>query len=284
MQILKKNLLAFGIIVGVSVGGVVTLNQTAHALADKVVAKVDGVEIWQSELAFAKIEIGSELARVPVIERDAVLLRYVIDIHLMAAAAKKDKLDSLANFKKRQAYYQLKALKDSYVEKAVNGTVGDAQARKIYDKIFGSKKEKIEVRASHILVKKEQEAKDIKKALAGGADFAKLAAEKSTGPSKTQGGDLGFFTKGRMVKAFEKAAFSLEKNGISEPIKTQFGWHVIKVTDKRKKPNPPFEVVKSRILAPLITEKSRAVIEALRKTSKTEILDETIKKHMQDVE
>ncbi len=276
MHFIKEGLLSIGL--------VILSSSCALALQDKVIAKIDGTEIWESELAFAESELGSELARVPVIERRAVLLRYILDTQLMANAAKKGSLDKTENFKKRQAYYQRRALRDAYFEKSVRDGVTDAQARKIYDQVIGGKKAKIEVRASHILVKTLDEAKSIKKSLAGGADFAKLAAEKSTGPSKTQGGDLGYFTKGRMVKAFETAAFGLQKNGISDPIKTKFGWHVIKVTDKRTKPNPPFEVLKSRIMAPLVQEKSRSVIGALRKASKTHIMDKNIKKHMQDVE
>ncbi len=90
-----------------------------------------------------------------------------------------------------------------------------------------------EVRASHILVKTENEAKEILQRLQNGGSFAKLAMEKSICPSAKKGGDLGFFGRGRMARAFENAAFALEKGQISQPVKTEFGWHLIRVTDKK---------------------------------------------------
>lgn len=89
------------------------------------------------------------------------------------------------------------------------------------------------VRASHILVDSEQDALDIKKMLDDGEDFAVLARKYSSCPSKAAGGDLGYFKRGQMVKPFEDAAFSLPVGVVSKPIKTQFGWHLIKVTDRR---------------------------------------------------
>ncbi len=90
-----------------------------------------------------------------------------------------------------------------------------------------------EVHASHILVKSKEEAREILEKLKGGAKFSAIAKKRSACPSGKKGGDLGWFTRGRMVKPFEKAAFSMEKGEVSEPVKTQFGWHVIKVLEKR---------------------------------------------------
>ncbi len=90
-----------------------------------------------------------------------------------------------------------------------------------------------QVRASHILVKTENDAKVILERLKKGESFANIAMEKSTCPSAKKGGDLGYFGRGRMVRAFENAAFALEKGQVSQPIKTEFGWHLIRVTDKK---------------------------------------------------
>ena len=116
------------------------------------------------------------------------------------------------------------------------------------------------MRARHILVKSEDEAKAVIKELDGGADFAKLASEKSIGPSKAQGGDLDYFGRGQMVKEFEDAAFGLEAGAYTEtPVRTQFGWHVIKVEDKRKSEPPTFEEAESA----LGQEMSQEIAEAL---------------------
>lgn len=90
-----------------------------------------------------------------------------------------------------------------------------------------------EVRASHLLVKTEDEAKQLREEILGGKEFADIAAEVSLCPSGANGGDLGFFGKGMMVKEFEDAAFSMKVGELSEPIKTQFGWHLLKLTDKK---------------------------------------------------
>lgn len=90
-----------------------------------------------------------------------------------------------------------------------------------------------EIRASHILVKSEEKAKEILEELNNGADFAELARKQSICPSSKKGGDLGYFTRGKMVKPFENAAFSLKKGEIGGPVKTEFGYHIIKVTDQR---------------------------------------------------
>lgn len=91
----------------------------------------------------------------------------------------------------------------------------------------------MKVRASHILVKTEEEANDLLAKLNEGADFGELAEEHSLCPSKRDGGDLGYFGKGMMVKPFEDAAFAMDAGEVSQPVETQFGWHLIKLTDKQ---------------------------------------------------
>ena len=248
---------------------------------DRIIARINGTPIHEWELALAEAEIGSELARIPAVERRAVLVRYIMDTQLLADAAKKEKLDTQPDFARRKQYLHRRALRDAYFQKHVREAVTVKDAQRIYDKQIGSRKPKIEVRASHILVKTEKEARAIIKELAAGKDFAKLAEEKSTGPSKVSGGDLGYFTKGRMVKPFSDAAFALKKGDISQPVRTKYGWHVIKLTDKRERPNIPFEVVKDRILAPLMQQKSSDVVDELRKGSKVELLDAEIKKNFE---
>ena len=124
----------------------------------------------------------------------------------------------------------------------------EARAMEIYLEMAKSRKGEEEIRARHILIASESEARTLHAQLKRGADFAKLARENSTGPSASRGGDLGYFTRGRMVKPFETAAFALGKGEFSGPVKTQFGWHLIKVEDKRRKRLQPFEQLKAGII------------------------------------
>ena len=105
------------------------------------------------------------------------------------------------------------------------------------------------MRARHILVETEDEAKAILDQLKGGADFATLAKEKSKDPGAAEGGDLGYFTKDQMVPEFAEVAFKMYPGQLSDPVKTQFGWHVIKLEDKRTKQPPEFDKVKDQIEA-----------------------------------
>ena len=119
--------------------------------------------------------------------------------------------------------------------------------RKVYDDAVKQMPSEQEVHARHILVPTEDEAKAIEDQLKKGADFATLAKEKSKDPGAADGGDLGYFTKDQMVPEFADVAFKLDKGQVSDPVHTQFGWHVIKVEDKRTKPTPTFDEVKGQL-------------------------------------
>jgi len=148
-------------------------------------------------------------------------------------------------------------------------------ARKLYEETVKGIPAEQEVRARHILVETEDEAKQAVTRVKGGEDFAKVAGEMSKDPgSKTDGGDLGFFTKDRMVEPFAEAAFKLEPGQISDPVKSQFGWHVIKVEEKRAKPAPSFEETKDQVEAYLGRKAQQDLIMSLRKDAKIEKLDD----------
>lgn len=250
--------------------------QFAHA-ADPV-ARVNGSDITEAELTFAEAEVGAEIAGLPLESRRRVLVEYLIEAHLFAEAAEKNKLGTGKEFENRLAYYRLRALRDTYYEKRVRDAVTEAQAKAAYEEQIAKLPPEPEVRARHILVKTEQEAKDIIQQLKKGADFTELAKKSSDGPSSQTGGDLGYFSKGQMVKPFEDAAFALEKGQISEPVQTEFGWHVIKVEDKRNRPLPAFDEVKDQLVASLIQNKLKTVVQDLRGSAKVEIVDPELKK------
>jgi peptidyl-prolyl cis-trans isomerase C len=251
------------------------------AADDIVVARVNGVDIKQSDLDFAASEVGPRLASMAVADRRKVLLQYVIENELMAGAGQTDNLDKAANFPDREKYHQRRALRDAFFDAKINGAVTDAEAKKIYDEKIGELKPEQEVHARHILVTTEAEAKEVAERLKKGEDFAAIAKEKSK-DTNAEGGDLGFFTRGQMLKPFEDAAFALDVGQISEPVQTQFGWHIIKVEEKRDQPLPTFDQVKEAIIAQLVQQKAQEVVTGLRNAAKIEVVDAELKKSMDD--
>ncbi|MFY9639590.1 MAG: peptidylprolyl isomerase [Rhodomicrobium sp.] len=252
------------------------------ALAAGPVARVNGSEITEAELSFAEAEVGSEIAGLPIEARRRVLLEYLVEAHLFADAAAKNQLGTGKEFEERLAYYKLRALRDTFYEKKVREAVTEAQAKAAYNEQIAKLAPEPEVRARHILVKTEQEAKDLVKQLKAGADFNELAKKNSTGPSADSGGDLGYFSRGQMVKPFEDAAFRLKPGEVSGPVQTEFGWHVIKVEDKRNHPVPPFDEVKDQLMASLIQNQLKTVVQGLRSAAKVEVVDPELKKAIED--
>ncbi len=253
---------------------VLLLAFSAHfALAAGPVARVNGSEITEAEIAFAEAEVGAEIAGLPLEARRRVLLEYLVEAHLFAEAAAKNQLGSGKEFEERLAYYTLRALRDAFYEKKIREAVTEAQAKAAYNEQIAKIAPELEVRARHILVKTEQEAKDLVKQLKAGADFIELAKKNSTGPSADAGGDLGYFSRGQMVKPFEDAAFALKPGEVSGPVQTEFGWHVIKVEDKRNHPVPPFDEVKDQLIASLVQNQLKTVVQGLRSAAKVEVVD-----------
>jgi peptidyl-prolyl cis-trans isomerase C len=252
------------------------------ALADDVVvARVNGVEIKQSDLNFAASEVGARLANLPEADRKRVLLQFLIENELMAGAGQSGNLDKDASFEARAKYHQRRALRDAFFDAKITDAVAEADAKKIYDEKISQVKPEQEIHARHILVATEDEAKEVVERLKKGEDFATLAKEKSK-DANAEGGDLGFFSRGQMLKPFEDAAFALEVGQISDPVQTQFGWHIIKVEEKRDQPLPTFDQVKAAIVAQLVQQKAQQVITGLRDSAKIEVVDPELKKAMDE--
>ncbi len=213
-----------------------------------VVATVGGDVITEADLAFAAEDMAQDLAQMPPEERRAFLVRILIDMKVMSKAARDAGMDQTEIFAQRQKYLEERALRRAYFNEAIASAVTEEAARAEYE-AFGQQFEaEDEVRASHILVEDETKANELKAELDGGADFATLARENSIDPGAANGGDLGFFGRGMMVQPFEEAAFALANPGdVSAPIQSQFGWHIIKLAEKRKSAPPSFEQVASQI-------------------------------------
>jgi peptidyl-prolyl cis-trans isomerase C len=243
------------------------------AQEEKVVATVNGVAIKTGDVEMAAEDLLAQLQSVPPEQRFRFLIEYLIERQLLAQAADKAKIASTDEYKRRLDYYSTKALRDSYFKTKIEPTISDDEAKKRYEEETAKITPEEEVRARHILVKTEKEAKEIAEELKKGGNFEEIAKAKSIGPSAPRGGDLGHFTKDKMVPEFSEVAFKLKKGQISAPVKTNFGWHIIKVEDRRMQQLQEFEAIKSRIRNVLLRQKVTEIADTLRKNAKIEYLD-----------
>lgn len=251
----------------------------ASTQSSKPLAQVDGKVITEADIELAEQELGSELNQLPESARRRILLEYLIENQVFAAAADAAKMSDGPVFEQRMTYWRRRALRDLYFESKVRDGVTDADAKAFYDKQIKTIQPREEIKASHILVEDEAKAKEIADQLAKGGDFSALAKEHSGDPgSKERGGDLGYFGRGQMVPEFEAAAFALEVGKVSAPVKSAFGWHIIKLDDKRTEPLPTFDDVKDRIMHSLLQQKARALGTELREKAKVDYLDDEINK------
>jgi peptidyl-prolyl cis-trans isomerase C len=245
---------------------------------DAVVAKINGKEIRESDIALAEAEVGQEVANMPAANRRRLLLEFVIEMRLFADAADGASLTSGPEFDQRLAYWNTRAKRDAFYEKSVKGAISEAVAQGIYDDKVKMIPAEDEVEARHILVDTEEKANEVYEKVGKGEDFAKLAADYSNDPgSKADGGKLGYFAKGQMVKEFEDVAFALKKGEVSKPVKSKFGWHVIKVEDRRQKALPTFAEVKGQIMNSMVQQKGQQVATDLRGKANIEYVDSEIK-------
>jgi len=268
----------------VAFAAIVAFQAPAFA-ADAVVAKVGDLEIHQSELDLAISNLDPQLAQLPDDQKKVAALSAAIDVKLLAKDALAEKLQDTPDFKTRMAYLQDRELHNAYFKKHVVDVVTDAEVKARYDKEVAALPKQEEVHARHILVKTEDEAKEVIKELDAGKDFAAVAKEKSTDPNKSDGGDLGYFQRGRMVKEFDDAAFSLPVGTYSKtPVKTDFGFHVIKVEDKRDAPPPPFDQVKDQVKQLVMRDKYLDLLKQAKTASKVEIADPALAKAYADAD
>ncbi len=215
---------------------------------DTVVATVGGETITEADLGFAAEDLTQELSQMPPEQRKPFLVRVLIDMKVMAKAGQDAGMADTPLFQQRLDYLEDRALRRAYFADAIANAVTEESVRAEYDKFVADFTPSDEIRASHILVPTEEEANAVKTQLDEGADFATLAKEKSIDPGAANGGDLGFFGKGMMVAPFEAAAFALSDVGqVSAPVQSQFGWHVIRLEEKRQSTPPAFEQVAGQL-------------------------------------
>ena len=242
--------------------------------ANPVLVKVNGAEIRQSDVALAEEELGPSLAQMDPATKKENVLAFLIDMKIVAKAAEDKKIEDRPDFKSRLAFARNRLLMDNLLAVEGKAATTNEAMKKVYDEAAKQIEGEQEVHARHILVETEDEAKAIEAELKKGADFAELAKKKSKDPGAADGGDLGFFTKDQMVPEFSTVAFALEPGKISDPVKSQFGWHVIKVEEKRNRQAPDFAQVRPQIET-YVTRKAQAeYVSKLREAAKVERMDQ----------
>jgi len=262
---------------------------------DPVIATVNGSEIHESDLAIAEAEAGQIPAMSPAAKKD-YLVQFMTDLILVAKAAEDKNMAATDEFKSKLAFERRKLLMTGMLQSVGKGALTDAAMHAVYDDAVKQMSAEQEVHARHILIratpddeKANKAAKDKIEAvidrLKKGEDFAKIAKEVTEDPSgKANGGDLGYFGKEQMVPEFAEVAFKLDNGEISEPVQTQFGWHVIKVEDKRNKKPPTFEEVKPQIEQFVVRKAQAELVQKLRAEAKVEKFYKTADEENKDAD
>src|SRR4051794_11290673 len=241
--------------------------------ANPVLAKVNGAEIRASDVALAEEELGPSLAQMDPATKKENVLSFLIDMKIVSKEAEDKKIADREDFKTRLTFARNRLLMDNLRASEGKAATPDENMKKVYEDAAKQISGEQEVHARHILVETEEQAKNIEDQLKKGADFAELAKKESKDPGASDGGDLGFFTKDQMVPEFSAAAFALEPGKVSDPVKTQFGWHIIKVEEKRTRKAPDFEQVKPQIETYVVRKAQADYVAKLRQAAKVERLD-----------
>lgn len=272
-----KKMILSSIIVGsatvFSLSGVVQAQQPAFDL-NAVAFTVNGVEYTNQDLSIAAVDFAEELQRVDAKERRTALINILIDMILISEEAEKEKVEEEPLFARRMAHLRRLNLRNFYVSNKIRPRVTSELLQEQYVERLARFEPEEQIRARHILVEKEEEAKQLIVELDGGKDFAELAKAKSTGPSGKNGGELGFFQKGQMVEPFYNAATELKAGEHSKiPVKTQFGWHIIKVEEISQTAAPKYDDIVDQMRGQVFGSLFRTKVLSLREGAKVEIAE-----------
>ncbi|HYM31270.1 MAG TPA: peptidylprolyl isomerase [Candidatus Cybelea sp.] len=232
---------------------------------DPVVAHFTGGEIHRSEVADIINGLPQQYKSMPADALFSAVLTQMVDSRLEVSAADAAKLGDDPEVKKRLSQARDTVLQQSYLVREIEKGMTDQRLKAEYDKMLKDRPPVEEVHARHILVPTEDDAKAVIAELQKGGDFAALAKAKSKDGSSAEGGDLGYFTKDQMVPEFAEAAFGLKAGEYTKtPVKTQFGWHVIKVDDRRQQPAPSFEDSKEELKGAVARQIQGDIVKTLR--------------------
>lgn len=236
------------------------------------VATLNDTPIWLDEVMAVAEGLPAEYRQAGIDQLYPQLVAEVANSRLAAAAAKAEGLDQDTEVAQAMKLAADRVLAETYIRNAVALEVTDEAIQQAYDTFVADTASREQVTASHILVETEDDAKAIIDELNDGADFAQLAKDKSTGPSGPNGGSLGTFGRGQMVPAFENAAFGMPPGSHSAaPVQTQFGWHVIMVTDKGTQPAPSLAEMRDQLAANISRQSFSRIVEGLRADANIDI-------------
>ncbi len=249
--------------------------QTTGEAEDSVVAAVNGVEIRLSDIADVQQTLPEQYRSMPPSLLFPVLRERVIDFVLMSIEGRKANLQEDETVKRRLAQIEDQLIREVYVARYIDERVTEDALRPRYDTFVETAPPREEVKVRHILVATEDEAKAAIERIAGGAAFADVAKETSTGPSADEGGDLGFIARDQVVAEFAEAAFSLAPGEMTEaPVKTGFGWHAIMVEERRVIPPPNFEAMRQQLASEMAQQVVSELLVTLREQATIEYFDD----------
>jgi len=258
-------------LIRLAVAGALVLGMSGSVWAEDkpatevVAAVVNGDKIYLDEVQDAQYLLPPQFRQMPFDAVYGLLLNSVIDRKLTAVEGRKKGLQDNEEVKKQLARIEDQLIQRAFLGKYIEEKVTEEKVMESYKKYVDEFKSEEEVHARHILLETEEQAKEVISELEKGKDFAETAKAKSKGPSGANGGDLGYFTDGAMVPPFSKAAFALGKGEITKtPVQTQFGWHVIKVEDKRKTTAPALGEIRDQIEADLARDIGAKLLDELR--------------------
>ncbi|SEA31697.1 peptidylprolyl isomerase [Rubrimonas cliftonensis] len=259
-------------LVGLALAGPAAAQDAAGP--DTVVATVGGASVTLADVQAVMSELPAQYRQAP----DDVLYDYIrqqlVDQRLLAAAAEADGLADEPAVAQSLRLQREGLLSQAYVSRQVEERMTEEALREAYQTRIETAPAVAEVRASHILVASEELAQEVRAKIEEGASFADMATEYGTDGTKNQGGDLGFFTRDMMVAPFADAAFAMEVGAVSQPVQTQFGWHLIELTDRREQPKPSFEEVREALEQELGSAAAQEIVQSVRAGGDFEMVED----------
>lgn len=238
-----------------------------------LIATVDGQEIRQADVSALVATLPPQTQQLPREQLLPLVLQELINNKILVKLARRDGLDKEPEFERQIKSAAEQILRQIFLEQLSEAALNDEAIQKYYDENIGSAKGNVEVRARHILLETEEDALAVVEEIESGGNFERLARDRSTGPSAPAGGDLGYFTRDAMVAPFAEAAFAMAVGEVSEPVRTRFGWHVIKVEDRRETAPPPLEQVRDEITRQLFRQVVQNAISGERENSEVVLYD-----------
>jgi len=240
-------------------------------LGDTVVAEVDGTSIYLSDIEHAALAKGAITPDQALTPKDPVfqtILDELIDQRLLALEALRRSLDQNDETRRRLAVARERILANVVIENLLTEKVTDESVQRMYDEQRALQGKTEQVRARHIVVETEEQAKELRDLVTNGGDFSALAKEFSVDNStRDLGGDLGYFSANAMEDVISQTAFALAKGDISAPFKTEYGWHVLTTTDRRAMPRPALKTIRPEIVSFMTYEEIQKLLKSLRASS-----------------